>query len=69
MLVISRRPEEQIRIGSQITVRVLGIVGSSVRLGIDAPKSVPVHREEVFQAIQAENLEAAKAPDSLDGIL
>lgn len=69
MLVISRRPEEQIRIGSQITVRVLGIVGNSVRLGIQAPKSVPVHREEVFQAIQQENLEAAKAPESLDGIL
>lgn len=69
MLVISRRPDEQIRIGSQVTVRVLSIVGNSVRLGIQAPKSVPIHREEVFQAIQQENLEAAKAPDSLDGIL
>lgn len=69
MLVISRKPEEQIRIGSQITVRVLGVSGNSVRLGVDAPKSVPVHREEVFQSIQAENLEASNAPDSLDGIL
>jgi carbon storage regulator len=69
MLVISRRPEEQIRIGSQITIRVLAIVGNSVRLGIDAPKSVPVHREEVFQSIQAENQAASQAPDSLDGIL
>ena len=56
MLVISRHAEEQIRIGSNITVRVLGIVGSSVRLGIDAPRSIPVHREEVFQAIQQANV-------------
>lgn len=69
MLVISRRPDEQIRIGSQVTIRVLSIVGNSVRLGIQAPQAVPIHREEVFQAIQQENLEAAKAPDSLDGIL
>jgi carbon storage regulator len=69
MLVISRHAEEQIRIGSNITVRVLGIVGSSVRLGIDAPRSIPVHREEVFQAIQQANLEAKEAPNSIDGIL
>ena len=69
MLVISRRPEEQIRIGSNITVRVLGIVGNSVRLGISAPRSVAVHREEVFQSIQQENQEARQAPDGVDGLL
>lgn len=69
MLVISRRPEEQIRIGPNITVRVLGIVGNSVRLGINAPRSVAVHREEVFQSIQSENQEARQAPDGIDGIL
>jgi len=69
MLVISRRPEEQIRIGQNITVRVLGIVGNSVRLGISAPRSVAVHREEVFQSIQNENQEARKAPDGVDGLL
>jgi carbon storage regulator len=69
MLVISRRPEEQIRIGQNITVRVLGIVGNSVRLGISAPRSVAVHREEVFQSIQHENQEARQAPDGVDGLL
>lgn len=69
MLVISRRPEEQIRIGQNITVRVLGIVGNSVRLGIQAPRSVAVHREEVFQSIQQENQEARQAPDGVDGLL
>ena len=69
MLVISRRPEEQIRIGQDITVRVLGIVGNSVRLGISAPRSVAVHREEVFQSIQHENQEARQAPDGVDGLL
>jgi len=69
MLVISRRPEEQIRIGQHITVRVLGIVGNSVRLGISAPRSVAVHREEVFQSIQVENQAATDAPDNIDGIL
>lgn len=69
MLVISRRPEEQIRIGQNITVRVLGIVGNSVRLGISAPRSVAVHREEVFQSIQTENQSATDAPNNIDGIL
>lgn len=69
MLVISRRPEEQIRIGSNVTVRVLGIVGNSVRLGISAPRSVAVHREEVFQSIQTENQAASEAPRNIDGLL
>lgn len=69
MLVIQRRPEEQIRIGEHITVRVLGISGNSVRLGISAPREVPVHREEVYEAIQRENAAAAQGPDRLDGLL
>lgn len=69
MLVIQRKPEEQIRIGDDITVRVLGIVGNSVRLGIRAPRSVPVHREEVYEAIQAENAAAARAPKRIEGLL
>lgn len=65
MLVISRRANEQIRIGDQITVRVLGIVGNQVRLGIEAPRDVPVHREEVFATIREENRQAARAPRKL----
>jgi carbon storage regulator len=70
MLVIQRKPEEQIRIGENVIVRVLGIVGNSVRLGIDAPRSVPVHREEVYEAIQRENAAAAReASRRVDGLL
>lgn len=69
MLVIQRRNEEQIRIGDDITVRVLGIVGNSVRLGITAPRAVPVHREEVYEAIQRENAQARSAAKRMTGLL
>ena len=52
MLVLSRKKRETIHIGSDITIVVVDIRGDNVRLGIEAPASVPVHREEVFQAIQ-----------------
>ncbi|TDR39663.1 carbon storage regulator CsrA [Tahibacter aquaticus] len=51
MLVLSRDEKESILIGHDITVRVLQIIGSMVRLGIDAPRDVPVHREEVYRRI------------------
>lgn len=51
MLVLSRDEKESILIGDNITVRVLQIIGSMVRLGIDAPRDVPVHREEVYRRI------------------
>ena len=69
MLVIQRRPEEVIRIGDDITVRVLGIVGNSVKLGIDAPRSIPVHRQEVYEAIQRENEAAARSTKRIHGLL
>jgi carbon storage regulator len=53
MLILSRKVGERIRIGDHISVTVLAVNGSQIRLGIDAPKSVPVHREEVFQRIAA----------------
>jgi len=52
MLVLSRRRNEQIRIGDDIIINVVDIRGDKVRLGIQAPKEVPVHREEVYEAIQ-----------------
>ncbi len=52
MLVLSRKPGEEIVIGGTIRVRVLEIVGNKVRLGISAPSDVPVHREEVYRQIQ-----------------
>jgi carbon storage regulator len=61
MLVITRKSGERICIGDDVTVTVLEIVGSSVRLGIEAPSEIPVHRHEVWAAVQAENRAAAEA--------
>ncbi|MDP5208806.1 carbon storage regulator CsrA [Microbulbifer sp. 2205BS26-8] len=54
MLVVKRRPGENLRIGTHVSVTVLGISGNQVRVGIEAPKSTPVHREEVYLRIQKE---------------
>ena len=54
MLVLSRKQDEKIMIGDNITLMVISIQGDKVRLGIDAPKEVSIHREEVYKAIQAE---------------
>jgi len=52
MLILTRRVGETLRIGDDIAVTVLSIKGNQVRIGIDAPKAVEVHREEVFQKIK-----------------
>ncbi len=66
MLVLTRVKEEAIMIGHQVEVKVLDIRGDRVRLGIVAPPDVPVHRKEVYLAIQKENVEAARPPEALD---
>lgn len=58
MLVLSRKSGEQIMIGPNVAVRVVGIQGNCVRLGIVAPRHVPIHREEVFRRIQSEEEQA-----------
>ncbi len=60
MLVLSRQRDETIMIGDDIEITIVDIRGDKVRIGINAPKSVPVHRKEVYDAIQRENREAAK---------
>ncbi len=55
MLILTRRIGESIMIGDEVTVSVLGVNGSQVRIGVDAPKEIAVHREEIFQKIQLEN--------------
>jgi carbon storage regulator len=60
MLVLSRHRDESIIIGDNIVVTVVDIRGDKVRLGIDAPSEIPVHRREVYEAIQRENLRAAQ---------
>jgi carbon storage regulator len=59
MLVLSRRLGETLIIGDDVKIQILGINGNQVRIGIDAPKEVSVHREEVYQRIQNENVSPA----------
>ena len=54
MLILTRRVGETLMIGEQVTVTVLGVKGNQVRIGINAPKDVAVHREEIFQRIKHE---------------
>lgn len=54
MLILTRRVGETIRIGGEIAVTVLGVKGNQVRIGVGAPRSVEVHREEIYQRIQQE---------------
>jgi carbon storage regulator len=56
MLILTRHLGESIMIGDNVTVTILGIRGNQVRVGINAPKQVAVHREEVYQRIHAEKL-------------
>ena len=65
MLIITRRPGERVMLGDDVVIEVIEVSGSSVRIGIDAPKSVPVYREELWQAVKAENEAAAKADAKL----
>jgi carbon storage regulator len=66
MLIITRRPGEKLMIGDDIVIEVIEVSGSSVRIGIAAPKSIPVYREEIYSAVKAENTAAATAdPEQL----
>jgi carbon storage regulator len=55
MLILTRRVGETLVIGDDVNVTVLGVRGNQVRLGVNAPKEVAVHREEIYQRIQKEN--------------
>jgi carbon storage regulator len=60
MLVLSRQRDESIIIGDNIVITVVDVRGDKVRLGIDAPREVSVHRREIYEAIQRENKQAAQ---------
>lgn len=62
MLILTRRVGETLMIGDNVTVTVLGVKGNQVRIGINAPKDLPVHREEIYQRIKREQ-EGGTAPD------
>ena len=64
MLVLTRRPGESVMIGDDVVLTVLDVRGDVVRLGIKAPRSIQVHREEVYRELQRVNREAASPTDN-----
>jgi len=64
MLVLSRHRDESIMIGDNVMITIVDIRGDNVRLGIDAPHEIPVHRQEVYEAIKRENQKASKVDPS-----
>jgi len=61
MLILTRKSGEGIRIGDSITLRIIEIRGNQVRLGVDAPKNISVHREEIYELIREQNTKAAQS--------
>lgn len=54
MLVLTRRSSEPLKVGDDVTITILGIKGNSVRIGVSAPMSIPVHRSEIYERIRAD---------------
>ncbi len=64
MLILTRRVGETLMVGDEVTVTVLGVKGNQVRIGVNAPKEVAVHREEIYQRIQKEKADGHSDSDS-----
>lgn len=65
MLALSRKENESIIIGDGIEIKILEVKGEQVKIGIEAPKSVPIYRKEIYIKIQEENRKAAESSDGL----
>ena len=65
MLMMTRRAGQKIVLGEDITIEVVEVAGNTVRIGVTAPREVPVYREEIWTAVRAENEAAAAAPRDL----
>ncbi len=67
MLILTRRAGETLMIGDDVSITVLGVKGNQVRIGVNAPKDVSVHREEIYQRIQREKTQQVESHSSDDG--
>lgn len=68
MLILSRKVDEKIKIGNDITLTIIEVRGEQVKIGVEAPKNVKVFRQEVFNAIQNENKAAAANTESISAL-
>ncbi len=68
MLILSRKLNEKIKIGNDITLTIIEIKGDQIKIGVEAPKDVKVFRQEVFNAIQDENKKAAMQSNNLSAL-
>lgn len=68
MLALSRKINESIMLGNDVEITILEIKGDQVKIGINAPKSVPIYRKELYLQIQQSNMEAANEPAAVDAI-
>lgn len=66
MLVLTRRPKQQIMLGDDIIINIVDVNGENVRIAIDAPKNIKIFRGEIYRAIKDENRKAAAAPEEFD---